>query len=103
MSNKLQWNTVTPLLKRILKQLMNCPLFDSFRLVGGTSLSLQLGHRISDDIDLFTDIPYGSIDMESIDTYLRTMYKHITLPQPGPVGMGRGIFYRRYPGRHRQT
>lgn len=34
---------------------MHEPIFDSFRLVGGTSLSLQIGHRLSVDIDLFTD------------------------------------------------
>lgn len=28
---------------------------ENFRLVGGTSLALQIGHRVSDDIDLFTD------------------------------------------------
>ena len=31
---------------------------NSFRLVGGTSLSLQIGHRMSVDIDLFTDAVY---------------------------------------------
>lgn len=36
---------------------MTSPLFDSFRLVGGTALSLQKGHRISIDIDLFSDAP----------------------------------------------
>jgi hypothetical protein len=44
---KLYWNTVTPLLKQVLEQLMACELFRQFRLVGGTSLSLQLGHRMS--------------------------------------------------------
>ncbi len=34
--------------------------FAPFRLVGGTSLSLRYGHRMSDDIDLFTDAEYGS-------------------------------------------
>ncbi|WP_232789415.1 nucleotidyl transferase AbiEii/AbiGii toxin family protein [Sphingobacterium sp. UDSM-2020] len=28
---------------------MQAPIFDSFRLVGGTSLSLQIGHRLSVD------------------------------------------------------
>jgi hypothetical protein len=34
---------------------MTDPLFDRFRLVGGTSLALQIGHRQSIDIDLFGD------------------------------------------------
>jgi len=34
---------------------MSDPLFEEFRLVGGTSLALQIGHRQSIDIDLFGD------------------------------------------------
>ena len=30
-------------------------LFKNYYLVGGTALSLQMGHRLSDDIDLFTE------------------------------------------------
>ena len=89
MPDKLYWNTVSPLLRRVLQQLMECPLFNPFRLVGGTSLSLQLGHRMSDDIDLFTDVSYGSIDMESIDAYLRSTFTYVSTPHPGPVAMGR--------------
>ncbi|WP_428985335.1 nucleotidyl transferase AbiEii/AbiGii toxin family protein [Sphingobacterium oryzagri] len=36
---------------------MESSVFASFRLVGGTALSLQLGHRLSVDIDLFSDAP----------------------------------------------
>lgn len=64
--SKLYWNRVKPLLKDILEDLMNEQLFEPFILVGGTSLSLQLGHRMSVDIDLFTDVEYGSIDFKSI-------------------------------------
>jgi len=38
----------------VLKKLMTLQILSNFRLVGGTVLSLQLGHRISEDIDLFT-------------------------------------------------
>jgi len=53
---------------------MTSPLFDSFRLVGGTALSLQKGHRISIDIDLFSDAPYGSIDFAAIDQFIETTF-----------------------------
>jgi predicted nucleotidyltransferase component of viral defense system len=33
---------------------MSQPLLDSFYLVGGTALALQLGHRFSIDLDFFT-------------------------------------------------
>jgi len=32
---------------------MAIPLPDNFRLVGGTALALQIGHRLSYDIDFF--------------------------------------------------
>lgn len=63
-------------------------LFQSFRLVGGTALSLQRGHRMSDDIDLFTDAPYGSIDFHAIDTLFRDTFKYVSALQPVPIGMG---------------
>lgn len=39
----LHYETVTPLLKETLGMLMAEPLFEPFRLVGGTSLSLPTG------------------------------------------------------------
>ncbi len=51
--------TVTPATLELLKQLMGIPELDSFALVGGTNLSLQLGHRISIDIDLFSNEPFN--------------------------------------------
>jgi predicted nucleotidyltransferase len=92
MPTKLYWNTVSPLLKSILLQLMRCELFKQFRLVGGTALSLQIGHRLSIDIDLFTDAAYGSINFNTIDNYLRETFPYVTDPSPGPVAMGRSYF-----------
>ncbi len=43
----LHYNTVTPLLRNSLIQLMAAKEFNGFRLVGGTALSLQIGHRES--------------------------------------------------------
>jgi hypothetical protein len=37
----------------LLRKLMKVEEFSNFYLVGGTSLSLQIGHRNSIDIDLF--------------------------------------------------
>ena len=39
----------------ILSQLQKDNTLDDFFLVGGTALALQLGHRLSVDIDLFID------------------------------------------------
>ncbi len=46
----LHWETVNDLLKHSLSELMDNRLFDDFRLVGGTALSLHIGHRLSIDI-----------------------------------------------------
>lgn len=88
MSKKLHYNTVSPLLRDILSQLMAQPEFTPFCLVGGTSLSLQLGHRISIDIDLFTDAPYGSLDFHAIQSKLRSMFPYCQGDCGDIVGMG---------------
>ena len=49
----LHYEMVSEELKRTLRQLMKIEELNSFRLVGGTGLALQLGHRSSIDIDLF--------------------------------------------------
>lgn len=52
--------TVAPRTLEILKALMRNPMLADFHLVGGTALVLQLGHRISTDLDLFTYQPFLS-------------------------------------------
>lgn len=86
--NTLFWDTVTPPLRSTLELLMNTPLFDPFRLVGGTSLSLQIGHRLSVDIDLFADATYGSLNFQEMDTFLRRHYPYVSSPPTGPTSMG---------------
>ena len=49
----LQTQTVVPDLMELLRKLMKVEQFSNFYLVGGTALSLQIGHRNSIDIDLF--------------------------------------------------
>ena len=51
----LQTQTVVPELMELLRKLMKVEAFSNFYLVGGTSLSLQMGHRNSIDIDLLED------------------------------------------------
>ncbi len=46
----------------LLKSIMHCDEFTNLRLVGGTSLALQLGHRKSIDLDLFGEIIFEHID-----------------------------------------
>ncbi|MEN8138794.1 MAG: nucleotidyl transferase AbiEii/AbiGii toxin family protein [Bacteroidota bacterium] len=55
----------------LIEELMQEPLLDNFRLVGGTALSLMRGHRTSDDIDLFTDTDFNQ---EEIKNLFKTKY-----------------------------
>lgn len=89
---KLYWNTVTPLLKEVLIDLMSQPIFTSFRLVGGTALSLQVGHRMSVDIDLFTDAEYGSLDFKLLEEYLKNKYSYFSTSGVAVIGMGTSYF-----------
>jgi predicted nucleotidyltransferase component of viral defense system len=85
----LYWNTVNDLLKESLVKLMQAEELKDFRLVGGTALSLYLGHRISVDIDLFTDAPYGSVDFDAIETFLKSNFPHVNGDFGWNPGMGK--------------
>ena len=55
----LHYETIDARTLDLLKRLLAIPEFQNLRLVGGTALALQLGHRISVDLDLF-----GSVDVD---------------------------------------
>lgn len=92
MAKSLFYNTVNPILLDTLKKLLESPLFAPFRLVGGTSLSLQLGHRKSVDIDLFTDYEYSSINFTAIDEYLKRNFSYVDSLNTAIIGMGKSWF-----------
>jgi len=71
---------------------MSNDVFKDFRLVGGTALSLHRGHRMSVDIDLFTDAEYGSVDFDAIDTFLRSNYSYVDTNNHDVIGMGKCYF-----------
>jgi hypothetical protein len=85
----LYWNTVTPILKDSLLLFMQSEVFADFRLVGGTALSLYKGHRMSVDIDLFTDAQYGSVDFDAIDKFLKNTFAYVDSSFGILPGMGR--------------
>ncbi|MEO8761752.1 MAG: nucleotidyl transferase AbiEii/AbiGii toxin family protein [Bacteroidia bacterium] len=49
----------------ILEIIANQPCLKDFYLVGGTSLALQIGHRLSVDLDFFTSDKKNITDIES--------------------------------------
>ncbi|MBM3124552.1 MAG: nucleotidyl transferase AbiEii/AbiGii toxin family protein [Chloroflexi bacterium] len=52
----LHWITVTPAIREILAVFFKSEIAGEFYLAGGTALALQLGHRLSVDLDLFSQI-----------------------------------------------
>ena len=68
----LQIHTITKPLLNLLKNLQQENIFKDYFLVGGTALSLQLGHRMSEDIDLFTN---GNFNKDEICDFLNKNYK----------------------------
>jgi len=54
----LQQNAVEPATLELLKRICSHSPFENFALGGGTNLALRLGHRLSVDLDFFTNTPY---------------------------------------------
>lgn len=73
----LKTNTTSPELLSVLMAIMALPELADFRLVGGTALSLLRGHRISIDIDLFTNKQYGTNQFDLIEERIRTIYPYV--------------------------
>lgn len=68
----LRKETVSTSTLELLSSLMKDEAIDEFFLAGGTALALQIGHRISIDLDLFTIAPF---DENALLTHLEENYK----------------------------
>lgn len=65
--------TVETTTLELLASLQQEEILKDFFLVGGTALSLQIGHKISIDLDLFTQKPFGT---ENVLTVLEKKYNY---------------------------
>lgn len=70
----LSYQTVDAHTLELLKQLSVVPEFSAMRLVGGTSLALQYGHRVSVDLDFF-----GTFDSELAFSSILRRYGQLTI------------------------
>lgn len=68
--------TVSTEMWELLQKLMKDEKLKDFNLVGGTSLSLQIGHRLSTDIDLFTT---KGFDEQSLLKHLANKYPAVLI------------------------
>lgn len=73
----LRTNIASPLLLESLHKIMSHKAFDIYYLVGGTALALQRGHRISIDIDIFTNQLYGEMKTNEIADALQKSFPYI--------------------------
>lgn len=66
MTNLFHTKSLLPENQKLISKLQrNKPAFlSSFYLSGGTALSLQLGHRVSDDLDFFTADTFNGINYQ---------------------------------------
>lgn len=68
----LHHETIALATRELLNKLMSDDRLQDFVLVGGTSLALQLGHRLSVDLDLFTDTDFNE---DTLRSYLEQNYQ----------------------------
>ena len=62
----LHYETIDTETLELLKKIQEIPEFSKLRLVGGTSLALQIGHRKSIDLDLFGKIDCDEFTISNI-------------------------------------
>ncbi len=67
MTNKLFIETLPPKTSSLILQLQDTPLklLSKFYLSGGTALSLQIGHRESEDLDFFAEQDFDPREIEN--------------------------------------
>lgn len=82
----LHYQTVAPATLDLLKKISSQPAFSDHRLVGGTSLALQYGHRLSIDLDFFSALPidpeeiyfnvqsFGKVEIASRSKYINSFF-----------------------------
>lgn len=80
----LHLNTINKHLYEILKTVAVLPELKDFYLVGGTSLALQVGHRISDDLDFFTD---KSFPVQEVRDLIINRFPNTQILSQKPTGL----------------
>ena len=72
----LHLNSINKVTLDLLQSLSSKDYLSNFALAGGTSLALQIGHRKSIDIDLFS---FANVDMNEVSTQLANDYDDIAI------------------------
>lgn len=77
--------TVEPHTFSVLNQLLEMPELQDFSLVGGTALSLLYGHRMSFDLDLFSNKPFENYEI--VDA-LKNKFQDKFIMEDKPISFG---------------
>lgn len=83
----LRTETVERTTLELLKTLMRDEKLSDFTLVGGTNLALQIGHRMSIDIDMFTNKPFETAEL--VDYLIERYNMQIEIAKPKNTIIGR--------------
>ena len=80
-----------PVLLEVAQLLLSLEQMASFQLVGGTAIALQLGHRKSIDIDLFSN---KKVDLRNLSRSIKNAFpetKELTVTQQNISGILKGV------------
>ncbi|MEO6218881.1 MAG: nucleotidyl transferase AbiEii/AbiGii toxin family protein [Ginsengibacter sp.] len=77
----LQYKVLNATSLDLLKNISGSRFFSKYRLVGGTALALQFGHRISVDLDFFGTEPISEIDLIETLSMFGTVQQTIKSPR----------------------
>ena len=74
MTDPIHWDAMAVETRNVFEALAALPAPDDFYLAGGTALALQLGHRISYDLDFFsTTNPLGMVERSALAGQLQRL------------------------------
>jgi len=96
----LQTQTVEPSTLELIKKLQEKDYLKDFHLVGGTALALNLGHRQSIDIDLFSNFSFDAqqmLEYLSFDFQFKLFYSAINTLKGSISNIQVDIIAHRYP------
>ncbi|HLP56818.1 MAG TPA: nucleotidyl transferase AbiEii/AbiGii toxin family protein [Fluviicola sp.] len=88
----LQTTTISRFLQQTLMELMRAPQLQSFYLADSSALSLQYGHRYSNEIDLYTAKEFQETDLQRIKQYIHNTFGSGEQHTFGPKGNGVSFF-----------
>lgn len=92
--------TLLPDTFRAIQLTGQIPVFQTAYLAGGTSLALQIGHRVSVDLDFFTQEKFDENQLENTlkqipEFEIRTKSRYTILGKIGDTSIS--LFYYQYP------